>query len=143
MNYTHKRKNTKLLSLIACLAIIASLGVMAIIGLQVRTCPTAAYASTPPANPQSFFVGNTGVPPTNNWYDSVARVSNAPMITVLTHGAGGGARDWSNNTAFRFAFDSASLIENLRRSSPNGANVYWARMDNDTVSFHLMYLPML
>jgi len=66
------------------------------------------------------------------------------MLTVLTHGFQANATRWSNNVVVDkrwqvgdpkqnydnngFAYDSYSLIEQLRAKSLNGAVVYWARM---------------
>ena len=75
----------------------------------------------------------------DGWYHSNVPVTEAPMLTVLTHGLGGSASHWSNNygnaqgTPFGFAYDSTSLIEQLREKSGD-AVVYWAKMDNDDAS---------
>jgi len=53
-------------------------------------------------------------------------ISTAPLLTVITHGQGGRASDWSNNGVGRFLYHNHnSLIERLRRES--NANVYVAR----------------
>ena len=52
---------------------------------------------------------------------------DAPSITVLVHGQGGNASAWSNNGKGKFAYDSTSLIEVLRKQVKY-VDVYWARM---------------
>ena len=50
--------------------------------------------------------------------------SDAPSFTVLVHGQGGDASDWSNDANYEFAYDSNSLIETLRSIAPN-SEVLW------------------
>lgn len=58
--------------------------------------------------------------------------SNAPLITVLTHGLGGEAAHWSNEGDDKFACDKDSIFGRLEtellRNDGSGANVYWAVM---------------
>lgn len=61
--------------------------------------------------------------------------STGPQITVLTHGLGGAANNWSNiiNNGFpKFAYDKKSLISKLDelviKNTGNEANIYWAKM---------------
>lgn len=57
-------------------------------------------------------------------------VTATPAITILTHGLGGSASHWSNNSDDKFSYDNRSLIERLR--DKNGANVFWAKMSSAT-----------
>ncbi len=51
-------------------------------------------------------------------------VSNeSPQITVFTHGCGGDASHWSNDSNYKFAKEDASMIEALRKKvDPSGKN---------------------
>ena len=65
--------------------------------------------------------------------------TEVPQITVLTHGLGGNASHWSNNS-YGFAYDEDSLFvridEELSKNGGNGAHLYWAKM-NGINSFYL------
>jgi len=69
--------------------------------------------------------------PSTLWHQSYAirqqrYILNTPLITVVTHGQGGRASDWSNDGVRRYLYyNNNSLIERLRRES--GGNVYVAR----------------
>ncbi|MBO5215400.1 MAG: leucine-rich repeat protein, partial [Clostridia bacterium] len=52
---------------------------------------------------------------------------DAPSLTVLVHGQGGKAYNWSNNNNEIFTYDSSSLIESLRFIAQN-ADVYLAKV---------------
>ena len=54
-----------------------------------------------------------------------SKSNDTPSITVLVHGYGGNASNWSNDSNWDFAYDSTSLIERLRTFA-SGANVYLA-----------------
>lgn len=65
-------------------------------------------------------------------------ISDAPQITVLTHGLGGSAAHWSNQSgtlawsdavAFDFAYSPNSLISRIDEQLLGGeALIYWAAM---------------
>lgn len=68
-------------------------------------------------------------------------VSDKPQITVLTHGLGGDASHWSNNSLdvewttdaeFKFAYSEDSLISKIEKQllGEGNVNVYWAKMNN-------------
>jgi len=57
-----------------------------------------------------------------------------PQITVLTHGLGGSAYNWSNDGARVFA----RCDESLFRKICENAKIYWARMHNDRRNFYLI-----
>lgn len=72
-------------------------------------------------------------------------ISDTPQITVLTHGLGGSAAHWSNQSgtlawsddvAFQFAYSPNSLISKIDEQLLGGeALIYWAKMtkhDRDT-----------
>ncbi len=63
--------------------------------------------------------------------------NDEPSITVLVHGYDGDASHWSNNSDWKFAYDSNSLIEELRNSA-SGANVYLARFTSTSMVDILM-----
>ena len=60
--------------------------------------------------------------------------TDTPAITILTHGLGGGAKDWSNNfngtnnSGMEFAKDSNSIIEKMRKASLFDINLYRAKI---------------
>lgn len=60
--------------------------------------------------------------------------TEVPQITVLTHGLGGNASHWSNNS-YGFAYDEDSLFvridEELSKNGGNGAHLYWAKNEWD------------
>lgn len=84
-------------------------------------------------------------------YDLSARNNNTvmavPQITVLTHGLGGDAGDWSNgysatNTSTSFAYDSDSLISKLSERAGD-ADIYRAViLDTDKEDFDLIELSV-
>ena len=142
MKSTRKTNCKKWLSVMVCVAVLTVLGILTAFTLRPPT-RTTAYAGeiSPASTTRPLFTGNTGASTFTYNHNAHIRVSQRPMITVLTHGLGGSDFHWSNDGQNRFAYDADSLIENLRRNSPNGAGVYWARMDNDSIlSFHLMEL---
>ncbi len=64
------------------------------------------------------------------------QVMERPQITVLMHGLGGIAADWSylkssNKDESEFIYDKESLIERLQAKCGQ-ANVYWAKMTSKT-----------
>ncbi len=82
----------------------------------------------------------------NNQVDS----EDQPQITVLTHGLGGNASHWSNNSLevawikgarFQFAKTDDSLMSRLENQllAEEGANLYWAKMTSQD-SFELIDL---
>lgn len=144
-----------------CIWIISSLIVMAIIFASVNVGTSKVFgASSSSIN----FTGITGSPQGatlynstntygyngNNNLDDRAYVyydtsidgknsntvsTDAPLITVLTHGLGGAASHWSNvNNVFTYDEDSmfARLERELLKNGRNGANIYWAVMQNST-----------
>ena len=77
-----------------------------------------------------------------------ANVSDGqPLITVITHGLGGSASHWSNNTDGNFAPDEDSILSvlNATYESKTGqdANIYWAKVLNNSeedINFKLIPL---
>ncbi|MCI9031995.1 MAG: alpha/beta fold hydrolase [Clostridia bacterium] len=71
--------------------------------------------------------------------------SDIPAITVLMHGLGGDAGDWSNNftgakgSSTAFAEDSNSIIENMRRTSKSGIKLYRAINDSSGLKIYSEY----
>lgn len=89
------------------------------------------------ASSSSFSGRTTNVDLTRDDYSITA----TPAITVLTHGLGGAASHWSNNSNDKFSYDNRSLIEKLR--DKNGANVFWAKMDYDGANFDFYTITKL
>ena len=125
-----------------CVFVLAAISVL---GLGLNLPKTAAAEHTTP-NAQQLYEGYQDAP-SEDFYNNNIRISGAPMITVLTHGLAQSARTWSNNYSnikagedFGFAYDSTSLIEQLRVSS-GGANVFWAKMESDS-DFYLINLEV-
>lgn len=75
--------------------------------------------------------------------------SDTPAITVLMHGLGGDGGDWSNQMHWdsdnnwvgssSFAYDSESIIEKMRNTSPSGISLYRAKSSSykDDIQFTL------
>ena len=160
---TTKTKNLSKLKLWTSLAIGLVLATATCLILLLPRSTAIAYATTNlhPTLASNVYVGHAGaIDPSSNWHNSNLQVTDRPVISVILHGASGSAADFSNNgqayqhwsarynsivdctygIRLQFAYDSSSLMENLRRES--GGNVYWARMYNST-SFHLMKLEQL
>lgn len=82
-------------------------------------------------NNRAYVYYDTSTEGKNNNYVS----DDTPLITVLTHGLGGEAAHWSN-AGDDFVYDEESLFARLQtellKNGGNGANVYWAVMQNST-----------
>lgn len=98
---------------------------------SIKLADVSAYESHQASENDKHYVGyNDTVAPFNG-----ANISSDPMITVLTPGLGGSAYNWSNNydssvstTNIEFAYDSRSLIEQLRTNATDEAIVFWAKV---------------
>ena len=124
---------------LVCLLVMA----MGITALGLNNSLTASAYVPHPVGSRNVYNGYAT--PSSGWYNNVNHVTESPMITVLTHGLGGQAANWSNNfgstsstISFGFAYDNSSLIEQLRNRAC-GANVFWAEMATAT-TFRLMEL---
>jgi len=68
---------------------------------------------------------------------SSSQISCRPLLTIITHGQGGRASDWSNSGTKNLSFRENSLIERLRRQA--NANVYVARSYIYNIRYDLLY----
>lgn len=91
----------------------------------------------------------------NKYYDLQDEIicdvsDSSPQITVITHGLGGNASHWSNDsldvewnseTRFEFAYSEASIMTRLEKEllGENNAQLYWAKMNTHN-SFSLIDL---
>jgi len=118
-------------------AIVAGIGGASVIG------PVQANST-----PKVLFVGYSSVLSTENWNSWRDSAKNAttesvkqgdPQITVLTHGLGGGAYNFSNDGNTKgpsFAEDKDSIVSKLNIQAGE-AQTYWARMDSKS-SFYFI-----
>ncbi len=92
----------------------------------------SAFAETRTSSAQHFIGRSNGM--SLDEIHKMTRLNSAsedsPSITLIVHGQGGDAAHWSNDNDYNFAYDTNSMIENLRRLAGN-ANVYWAKMDGE------------
>lgn len=92
----------------------------------------------------------------NNYYNMNVKQTNnvvsdsAPQITVITHGLGGSASHWSNNSLniewnkgvlFNFAYSEDSIMSRIESEllGEGNVNLYWAKMASHN-SFYLVDL---
>lgn len=123
--------NKKRISLLASLFLLTATSLLVLINIGGTSTPTQVSAS-----PNSFSGRTTNVDLSSDDYP----VTATPAITILTHGLGGSASHWSNNSDSTFSYDNRSLIERLREK--NDANVYWAKMAGAS-NFHFYTIDAL
>lgn len=107
------------------------------------------YSATNTYNATAYAVGSdyiddyqydeTGKKVFNDWYDlstsNKKTVStDAPSVTVFTHGLDADAKHWSNDNSGAFAYDEQSPVQQLnalvKQSTGEDADIYWALMRN-------------
>lgn len=73
--------------------------------------------------------------------------TDTPAITILTHGLGGNAGDWSNdfsgtnNSGMDFAKDPDSIIEKMRDTSSSGIQLFRAKTAYSPTRNSMSYIP--
>ncbi len=55
--------------------------------------------------------------------------SDAPSLTVLVHGQGGSANNFSNDGNSNFVYDKDSLLDVLDLRSSYNVNLFWAKFE--------------
>jgi len=89
----------------------------------------------------TFNLSHFNIPARQMGYNMSVRngnlVASIPQITVLTHGVGGTAGDWSNHGDADFARTHDSLHRRLYTEA-GGADIYWAIMQEDSHDFLLV-----
>lgn len=118
--------------LLTSLFLLTATSLVALVNIGRTSFPTQVSASS-----GTFSGRTTSVDLSRDDYP----VTPTPAITILTHGLGGSASHWSNNSNYDFTFDNRSLIEKLR--DKNGANVFWAKMDYNATDFNFYLIDKL